>query len=248
MDYNNLLWSKLFNTPELKHRLDQAIHKLYSRYAEFGITRITDAVIRPNINDVFRAFNMFDVKDTRVVLIGQDPYPAYGVADGLCFSSRTNMPMSVKYVFKALKNHGIEPPKSADLSGWAKQGVLMINSNLTRNPVFRFSNGKVLVTNEGGSDSYSLHDFWQPFTSELVRYLIVNREQLGIPVLVFMLWGRYAASIVSTCPDQHVYMLYYSHPVAGAMGNNQKFEECDHFCKVNEILIKYDQKPIDWSV
>ena len=106
----------------------------YLRLREFLKSEYFSRPVYPPMNDIFNALRYTSYDDTRVVILGQDPYHGYGQAHGLCFSVKrgTQPPPSLKNIFKELNaEYGIEEPECGELIGWAKQGVLLLNTTLT---------------------------------------------------------------------------------------------------------------------
>lgn len=127
----------------------------------------------------FRAFELVEPDDVRLVLIGQDPYPLPGDADGLAFSSKRGIPGSMRNVYAALEQAfpGFVRPRTADLELWARQGVLLLNTALTVR-----SGPKMAGTH--------LRLGWQEWTGGLLRALYQSRLQAGRPVPIAWLWGK----------------------------------------------------------
>jgi uracil-DNA glycosylase len=125
----------------------------------------------------FRAFELVDPQDVRLVIVGQDPYPTPGDANGLAFSSLRGVPRSMLNVYKAFEEHlpGFSRPKVADLEHWARQGVLLLNTALT------------VRLGEIGSH---MGVGWQGWTQGVVRALYRSREDAGRPYPVAWLWGK----------------------------------------------------------
>src|SRR5690606_38210521 len=123
---------------------------------------------------MFNAFNLTPFNKVKVVIIGQDPYHGYGQAHGLCFSvpKGVTKPPSLINIFKELKEDlGIDPPNHGDLSGWAKQGVFLINA--------------ILTVRENAPESHR-NIGWEKFTNQAIQSLSEKKKHL-----VFMLWGAY---------------------------------------------------------
>jgi uracil-DNA glycosylase len=125
----------------------------------------------------FRAFELVDPQDVRLLIVGQDPYPRPGDATGLAFASLQGVPPSMRNVYKAFEAHlpGFARPRVADLEPWARQGVLLLNTALT------------VRLGEIGSH---MKIGWQDWTKGVVRALYRGREQAGQPLPVAWLWGR----------------------------------------------------------
>ena len=184
-------------------------------------------VVYPEAKNIFNAFNLCSFNDTKVVIIGQDPYHQPNQAHGLCFSvlDPTPCPPSLKNIYKEIElDLGIEPPTSNDLSRWAKQGVLLINATLT------------VEANKAGSHR---NKGWEEFTDSVINHLA--NEKKGI---VFLLWGSYAQKKGEFIDETKHLVLKSVHPsplsaYRGFFGNN-------HFSKTNDYLISKGKEPIDW--
>ena len=184
--------------------------------------------IYPQDKNVFNALNQTKYEDVKVVIIGQDPYINEGQAHGLCFSvEKVDAPPSLVNIFKELKSElGCYIPNNGNLTKWAKQGVLLLNS--------------VLTVEKGKSFSHKGQG-WEIFTKEIINKI----SQKEKPV-VFLLWGAGAKSIVKDIDLSRHYVLTCAHPSPLSAYNG--FFGCGHFKKCNEILIELGQKPIDWQI
>lgn len=183
--------------------------------------------IFPPGNKIFSAFDMCPYNKTKVVIIGQDPYHGAGQANGLCFSVSPGIefPPSLVNIFKELESDTGKPlPQNGDLSRWATQGVLLLNSSLT--------------VREGCAASHSGIG-WVEFTDAVVEILNKERENL-----VFILWGSYAIQKGRKIDRTKHLVLTSPHPsplsaYRGFFGNR-------HFTKTNDYLISHGMAPIDW--
>lgn len=176
---------------------------------------------------IFNAFEHCSFEDTKVVIIGQDPYHGRGQANGLCFSVNDGIPMppSLLNIFKEIKaDLGKDTPATGNLERWAAQGVLLLNAILT------------VRANSPGSHQ---NKGWEQFTDQVIK--VLNSEKKN---LVFLLWGAYAqgkGEIIDR--DRHL-VLTSSHP--SPFSANRGFLGCRHFSKTNDYLRKHDLKEIDW--
>lgn len=181
----------------------------------------------PAKEDIFKALSLTPLDRVRVVILGQDPYPNPEFACGLAFSVRsgvTKLPGSLKNIFKvACPNQNLSD-LSGDLTSWAKQGVLLLNTALTFSPA---------------QDHYQM---WKPFTDAIIK--AVNDYAISSGGVVFLLWGSHAkerASLISS-PNE---FLESSHPCQ--MSARLGFLECNHFKIVNEMLVARDEAEINWD-
>ncbi|EAJ1968451.1 uracil-DNA glycosylase [Campylobacter coli] len=186
------------------------------------------AIIYPPSNLTFNAFNLTPLSELKIVLLGQDPYHQPNQAMGLSFSvpCGVKIPPSLLNIYKELKaDLNIEPSKSGDLSSWAKQGVLLLNS--------------ILSVEAGKPASHSSWG-WQEFSDAIIHKL--SNEKSG---LVFMLWGNYAKSKKALIDTKKHFILEAAHPSPLARTG---FLGCKHFSKANEILKNLGKKPINWQL
>lgn len=183
--------------------------------------------VYPPGSQIFAAFDASPFEDTKVVIIGQDPYHGPGQANGLCFSVApgVDMPPSLVNIFKEVHDDtGAPIPENGDLSRWARQGVLLLNSSLT--------------VREHQPKSHSLIG-WQTFTDAAVEALATQRENL-----VFLLWGSDAIRKGANIDRNRHLVLTSPHPsplsaYRGFFGNH-------HFSKANEYLVAHGKTPINW--
>lgn len=185
--------------------------------------------IYPKDKNVFNALNLTKFKDIKVVIIGQDPYINEGQAHGLCFSVESGeLPPSLKNIFKEIYEElGFNPPKNnGNLTKWAKQGVLLLNSILT------VEKGKSLSHKNKG---------WEKFTHKIIELVSLRNE----PV-VFMLWGANAKALVSDIDLSMHKVLYAAHP--SPLSANNGFFGCGHFKECNKFLKETGREEIDWQI
>ena len=209
--------------------IDEFDKEYFKSLQSFLKQEYTTKTVFPPERDVFNALNLTKFDDIKVVILGQDPYIHFGEAHGLCFSVQSgDLPPSLKNIYKELNNEfGYPiPQKNGNLTKWAKQGVLLLNS--------------VLTVENGKSFSHKGHG-WETFTHEVVKKV----AQKDTPV-VFMLWGGGARSIVKDIDLSRHYVLTCAHPSPLSAFNG--FFGCNHFKLCNDYLIKHNQKPIDWQI
>ena len=184
--------------------------------------------IYPESKNVFAALNYTKFDDVKVVIIGQDPYINEGQAHGLCFSVESvESPPSLKNIFKELNSElGLYIPNHGNLTKWARQGVLLLNS--------------VLTVEKGKSFSHK-NKGWEEFTHKVIEK--IAKKQTPI---VFLLWGAGARSIVKDIDLSRHYVLTCAHPSPLSAYNG--FFGCGHFKKCNDFLVSTNQTPIDWQI
>lgn len=199
----------------------------YLNLHEFLKSEYSTRRIYPEMNNIFNALKYTSFEDTKVVIIGQDPYHGYGQAHGLCFSVKDGVahPPSLKNIFKELESDVGRPiSKSGELTSWAKQGVLLLNA--------------VLTVREGEPTSHK-NMGWETFTDRVIGEL--NRKETPV---VFLLWGAYAqkkAEII-TNPIHKKLLSVHPSPLSASRG----FMGCKHFSKTNEILKDLGLDEIKW--
>jgi len=182
--------------------------------------------IYPAPENILRAFDMFNIEDTKVVIIGQDPYHGPGEADGLCFSvpSDKKCPPSLRNVFSEInKDLPVEFHRtSTDLSDWARQGVLLINT------AFTVEHNKPLS-----------HDhIWKNAFKKLFKHISKKMKNV-----CFLLWGKKAEDYMEFINTQHNRVHIHTHP---SPLSRAPFKGCCHFTRANDYLKMVGRKPIDW--
>jgi uracil-DNA glycosylase len=194
--------------------------------------------IYPAPANIFNAFNLCPLDAVRVVIIGQDPYHEPGQAHGLCFSVQENksegigqraiLPPSLINIFKEIKNDlGIDKlalcPVPSDLSCWAQQGVLLLNSTLTVQAH--------LAASHAGKG-------WEQFTDSVIR-AVAQR-----PGIVYLLWGSYAQRKAELVNAAENLVLKSVHP--SPLSAHRGFFGNHHFSRANEYLASQGKPPIEW--
>ncbi len=185
--------------------------------------------IYPNMYDIFNCFQTTDYNSVKAVILGQDPYHGYGQAHGLCFSVKKGVtpPPSLKNIYKELKSDlGITPPSHGELTSWAKQGVLLLNT--------------VLTVREGSPNSHK-DCGWQWFTDEVIKKL--NERETPI---VFILWGGNARSKKKFIDQNKHFIIESAHPSPLSAYNG--FFGSKPFSKTNELLKSAGIEPIAWNI
>lgn len=196
---------------------------LKSEYLRSGVP------IYPDMNDIFNAFRYTDYNSVRAIIIGQDPYHNEGQAHGLCFSVKkgVQIPPSLLNIYKELQSDlGIPIANHGELTQWAKQGVMLLNS--------------VLTVRAGSAGSHR-NKGWEIFTDRAIS-LLNEREQ----PIVFILWGGYARAKKSLITNKHHLVLEAAHPSPLSAYNG--FFGCKHFSKCNEFLRSLGKEEINWKI
>ena len=219
LEHLNAEW-KAFLKSEIESEYFQELQKVV--HLEYN-----EHLIYPAQEDVFKAFNYCTIDKLKVVLIGQDPYHGKGQANGLCFSVNANQkcPPSLKNIFKELKTDLIIEPENGDLSHWAKQGVLMLNT--------------VLTVKEGQANSHAGLG-WEKFTKAVIK--TIAEEKKGI---VFLLWGGYAQKFEKLIDAEKHCILKSGHPSPLSANRGFWFEN-RHFSQTNNYLKSKGDSVIDW--
>ena len=200
----------------------------YLKLRQFLKTEYSTRTIYPSMYDIFNSMKFTSLDNVKVVLLGQDPYHNQGQAMGLSFSvpKGVDKPPSLVNMFKELKAEtGIEPPPHGDLTGWAKQGVLLLNT--------------VLTVREHQANSHKGMG-WEAFTDSIIKKISDNKEHV-----VFLLWGGNARSKKPLIDKNKHLVLECAHPSPLSAYNG--FFGCGHYLKANEYLVKNNVEPIDWS-
>ena len=185
--------------------------------------------IYPDMYDIFIALKYTDYPDVKAVILGQDPYHGVGQAHGLCFSVRKGVepPPSLKNIFKEIQDElGIAPPNHGELTKWAKEGVLLLNTALT--------------VRAGMANSHRGLG-WEILTDRIIELLNEREEPI-----VFLLWGANAKqkSALNTNPQHLVLKCAHPSPLSAYNG----FFGCGHFKMCNDFLTSVGRTPIDWSL
>ena len=201
-----------------------------SEIESFLETEIKDGkTIYPEKEDIFAALNYTELKEIKVVIMGQDPYHGPGQAHGLSFSVRKDIkiPPSLKNIYKEIEEDlGHKPADHGFLEKWAKQGVLLLNAVLTVEQKKAGSHQKI---------------GWQKFTDKIIE--IVNEELEGV---VFILWGGYAQKKAKDIDSDKHFVIESVHP--SPLSSYRGFFGSKPFSKANKFLEKAGKKAVDWSL
>ncbi|MBA3724717.1 MAG: uracil-DNA glycosylase [Candidatus Levybacteria bacterium] len=200
-------------------------------YWETLTTRIREdyktKTVYPPAPNIFRAFDLCPFDKVKVVIVGQDPYHGIRQANGLSFSVNDGIPLppSLKNIYQEIQNDiGITPSPSGDLTRWATQGVLMLNSVLTVLAAQPASHAKV---------------GWEQFTDAVIQSLHAERKNI-----VYILWGKYAQTKGLVINQEQNLVLTSAHPSPYSVTN---FYGNHHFSRCNTYLEENGITPIDWQ-
>lgn len=196
---------------------DKKVGAINSILSELEFSKIT-----PARNDIFRAFRA-PIEEVKVVIIGQDPYPGLGVADGLAFSTQNGkkIPASLRNIFKEYSSDlSLETPTTTDLSSWSTQGVMLLNRTLTT---------------AVGERNAHLDNGWREITFEIASHL-------GSRDVIAILWGKEAADLAPLFSQS----IISPHP--SPLSAYRGFFGSRPFSRVNSILQSKKMHPIDWKL
>ncbi len=202
----------------------------YQELRQFLADEYKNGAVYPAAEDIFNALKYTSFKNTKAVIIGQDPYHGFGQAHGLCFSVKSGVkhPPSLKNIFKELETdiEGFKTPISGELTAWAKQGVLLLNN--------------VLTVREGTPNSHKGLG-WEKVTDRII--LELNKKDTPV---VFLLWGNNAITKAKIIDNPLHKKLTTVHPSPlSAYGG---FFGCKHFSLANEFLKDCGLTPVDWKL
>ena len=200
----------------------------YQELRKFLASEYRSQIVYPNMHDIFNALKYTSYENTKIVILGQDPYINEGEAHGLAFSVKpeAKIPPSLKNIFIELQNDiNCDIPTHGHLIKWASQGVMLLNS--------------VLTVRARSSKSHA-NKGWEEFTGAVIQKL--NEKPKTV---VYLLWGNDAKAKVPliTNPNHRILMAAHPSPLAGG-----KFFNCKHFSKVNTYLTQNNLTPIDWQI
>ena len=201
----------------------------YLKIREFLKDEYSHRIIYPDMYDLYNCFRFTPVSELKAVLLGQDPYHEPNQAHGLCFSVKRGvaLPPSLQNIYKEIESDlGIKEPDCGDLTKWARQGVLLLNTTLT--------------VREHAANSHSKCG-WAWFTDSVIKLISDNTENT-----VFILWGGNARSKVPLIDESKHLILQSVHPSPLSAYNG--FFGCKHFSKTNEYLAAHGKTPIDWQL
>ena len=213
---------------------DEALAPLFSdeRYLkirEFLKKEYSTHVVYPDMYDLYNCFRFTPLENVKAIILGQDPYHEPGQAHGLCFSVKPGVPLppSLKNIYKEIKDDlGITEPNCGDLTKWAREGVLLLNTTLT--------------VREHEANSHA-NCGWAWFTDGVIK--IVSEKCNNV---VFLLWGRNARSKEPLIDRQKHLVLQSAHP--SPFSANYGFFGSKPFSKTNDYLSAHGKDPIDWQL
>ena len=201
----------------------------FAQLKEFLVAERQQCTCYPPGSKIFNAFDSTPFDRVRVVVLGQDPYHEPGQAMGLCFSVPQGIavPPSLVNIIKEINDDlGTSIPTTCgDLTGWAEQGVLLLNATLT------------VRAHQAGSHQ---HHGWEQFTDAAIQALSQRRSGL-----VFLLWGSYAIAKRKLIDSQRHHVLTAPHP--SPLSAYRGFFGCRHFSQANALLVQQGLPPIDWT-
>ncbi len=208
---------------------DEFKKEYYLKLRAFLAKEYKERTIYPHMNDIFNALRYTSYSDVKAVILGQDPYHGEGQAHGLCFSVKKGVepPPSLKNIFKEIKSElGIDMPNHGELTNWAKQGVLLLNT--------------VLTVRSGEANSHKGMG-WEIFTDRVIELLNIRDE----PV-VFLLWGANARAKTALITNPKHKILTCAHPSPLSAYNG--FWNSGHFKGCNDFLVENGKTPIKWEI
>ncbi|WP_431161992.1 uracil-DNA glycosylase [Flagellimonas beolgyonensis] len=215
--------------PSWKQHLHQEFEQPYFKsLAQFVKQEYQNHTCYPKGKDIFAAFDHCPFQETKVVIIGQDPYHGPDQANGLCFSVKDGIPHppSLVNIFKEIKTDMQRPyPESGNLERWADQGVLLLNATLT-----------VRAHQAGSHQSKG----WEQFTDAVIKTISVQLE--GV---VFLLWGGFAKKKAALIDKTKHHILTSGHPSPLSANRGLWFGN-NHFSKTNALLGQMGRTPINW--
>lgn len=181
-------------------------------------------ILYPKFENIFRAFQLTDYKDVKVVILGQDPYHQKGQANGLAFAVNPGVktPPSLRNIFKEIERDLTIKNTDTSLVSWAKQGVLLLNTQLT--------------VRDSQANFYA-NSYWKNFTDIVVRKVSEKKN------VVFLLWGNNAKEKEAIISEGN-YILTSTHP--SPLSAHRGFLGCGHFSEANRILKMINKEEIDW--
>ncbi len=215
--------------PSWKKELEPEFRKEYfQNLTDFVKDEYAEHKCFPPGNEIFAAFDHSDFEDTKVVILGQDPYHGTGQANGLCFSVRDGItyPPSLINIFKEIETDLGKPiPTTGNLERWANQGVLLLNATLT------------VRAHQAGSHQ---NKGWESFTDKVIHTISKDKENV-----VFLLWGGYAKKKAKLIDESKHLILTSGHPSPLSANRGYWFGN-KHFSRTNAYLKDHGKREINW--
>lgn len=208
---------------------DEFEKEYFKNLREFLKEEYSNRVIYPNMYNIFEALKHTSYEDTKVLILGQDPYHGENQAHGLAFSVQpgVKIPPSLLNMYKELQDDlGCFIPNNGYLIPWADQGVLLLNTALT------------VRAHEANSHK---NKGWEIFTDKVISKLNEREDPI-----IFILWGNNAKEKLKLITNKNHFILTAPHP--SPLSASRGFFGCKHFSKVNEILRSLNKKEIDWQI
>jgi len=213
-------WKSIINSEQNK--------TYYKKLNEFIEKQYKITTVYPSKNNIFNAFDLCEYKNLKVVILGQDPYHQPNQAQGLAFSTPKNIknPPSLVNILKEIKSDlGYDSLAiNGDLTFWAKQGVLLLNT--------------VLTVEDSKPNSHK-DKGWENFTDNIISYISNNKKDI-----IFLLWGAYAIKKSKLINKNNHHILTAPHP--SPLSSYRGFFGCKHFSKINQILETFNKNKIKW--
>lgn len=201
----------------------------YLKIREFLKKEYSQYIVYPDMYDLYNCFRYTPIDNVKAVILGQDPYHEPGQAHGLCFSVKRGvaLPPSLKNIYKEIESDlGITEPDCGDLTKWAEQGVLLLNTTLS--------------VREHLANSHSKCG-WAWFTDSVIKLISDRCESV-----VFILWGGNARSKAPLIDRNKHLILQCAHP--SPLSAHNGFFGCRFFSRTNDYLISKGKQPIDWDL
>jgi len=218
---------KLKNSEWLKWLQNEIDKGYYKKLEEFLELEYANKTIFPPRSDIFNALEITTPQKIKLVILGQDPYHKKGQAHGLSFSVNNGIAItpSLRNIFKEIENDLAVKNINTDLTPWAQQGVLLLNT--------------VLTVEEGKADSHK-EQGWEKYTDSIISQISNNNK--GV---IFLLWGSKAIKKKILIDITTHFILEAPHP--SPLSSYRGFFGCKHFSKANKILVELGKEPINWQ-
>lgn len=201
----------------------------WAELQQFVAAQRAEHEVYPPVDEVFAALHLTPYADTRVLILGQDPYHGPNQAHGLCFSVRrgVRVPPSLQNIYKEMQSDlGLEPPDHGNLESWARSGVLLLNAVLT------------VRAHEAASHR---KQGWETFTDAIIAAVNAKPE-----TVVFLLWGSYARAKKKLIDTSRHVIIESPHP--SPLSAHRGFLGSRPFSRANEALVAAGRKPVEWAI